>query len=415
MKKKIKCICIPRSKLKVFFSKVSIFLDNVLVPEPNLGEAFFLFQTINRTFCTSKLRNRKFGYPPKRIRTSKQHDLKRKSSTTGTGADVVVTYDDLPEELKEKYQQLNALTEDDPDNFAILSFDCSFPLDSQCCQLQILEGKKITTPFLHQGVVVNTRVYRRREWFSLLMKACLHEETLIADTTIAKADYPPDFTAYKGVNLIDLQMGYETWTPLNRNPINLHETSLLTYHSDFPEYQMAHIESGVYTTNRKFPIPPMTRIAYVFLMPSHLFTYISTKNRHMAPFFTLPGKLKNIKLTLDGEAVGPLDGYEYPAQKGYLNPACRSYHKTLTEIGLYEGPLTDLFPPVGTVGNEQVFIINLTRKLTSHSPVLQVDMSFGSTLAPKNWDICLITVKQVKHTCKFIKDNIWHWQMNQEA
>ena len=405
----------PLIQAQSFFSKVAVYLDNVLVPETNLGEAHFLFQAINRTFCTSKLRNRKFGYPPDRIKTSKQHDITRKVTSTGTGANVVVTVDDLPENLKERYEQLNAVDKDSPDNFATLNFDCCFPLDSQSCQLRILEKKKIPTPFLHQGVLVQVRVHRRKDWHALLMKAVLHEETLIADTAITKENYPPDFTKFKGVELIDLQLGYETWTPVNTKPMLLHENHLLTYHSDFPDFQCAHMEHSVYTTHQRFRIPPMTRIAFLFLIPSHLFTYISTKNRHMAPFFTLPGKLENIRLLLDGEAVGPVDGFQYPGSKGYLNGACQAYYRTLTEMGLYEGALTDLFPPAGTIGNEQVFLINLTRRSTTHAPILDVDFTFGSTLAPKNWDICLITVKQVKHTCKYLKENIWHWNMNEDA
>ena len=385
-----------------FFSRVEVFVDGHAIPSPNTGEGHFLFQNLNRTFCTQEFRNRKFDYEIPRVKNNLDHD---NNSTASAG---VYTLTTRQTQLSES---INANAYTDPDNVTTLGFDCCFPLSSQSTILEILEKKNVETPFLRPGVRVEIRLWKRDVWHALIQKPLVKGEEQFKAAVI-DPEPEPKLSEYK-LFLKSVEVSYESWTPLTPGPIQEIKHYGTVFYSDLPYMQTQHLTPEVNTVTQRFSLPPKTKACFFSMLPAHHMTYTSSYARQMSPATSFPETLRTLRFFLDGKPISAYPGFTKPAKYGYLDPGCRSYHNSLIQQKLYDSKVEDMVPKASVIGYEQTIVLDLTNRQADHETILEINFDF-SDFSPTGWMTSLISLKQVKHTCKNIKEDLWEWKSNQD-
>lgn len=397
------CYMHPYVGALAFFSDCKIFIDNEYVKGPETGALHFHFQYLNRTFCSTEFRNEKFKYPIPRPRVDYEHENKKPAD--GTSKERPLT-----DKQRELYESLDAQSYKAAPNVTSCNFDCHWPLSSQSSCLQILERKKIDNPFLRPGVKIEIQLYRRENRVALIQKPLATIASQL-DTANLETEKDPNLSKYS-INIKNIKIIYESWTPVSPGPIREFKHYATTFFSDVPTIKLAHLQSGVTQVTHRILLQENSKVCFFSLVPSHNITYISQRNKPMTPFLTLPDSLKHIRFLMGGKPIASTDGFTYPSTLGYKDPGCRAYYNYLIQRKLYDSPLKYLFPSGETLSLDQSFFLDLTSHDTKNNPELEVDMIFNNP-TPAQWDMLTVTLHQVKHTCKNVKENLWNWNFNE--
>jgi hypothetical protein len=378
------CYLDPALGGATFFSKCEVLINGYLVEGPVVGDAGFVHQIVNRTWCGQNEQRKKYGRTIPRIST-----MIERTYPTAAGSQ-------LSHILAENQFDGQTETRDIVTHF---SFDAYWPLCSQSNILRTLQRTDVEGGFLPPETQINIRLHVRSPIDALIERPRISDAHYNEEAReVEAADYLTLFPTFK-----ELFIMYDSVTLESVEQLNRIKRMSIRYYADVPNISLQQVASGSNHTVNTVTIPRATK-ALVLLWPVEWQIFFNAgRRKNLCGRFTFPANGKRFRINLkDRDGLLIKEGLDdFGVVDAQTSATCRAYHLSLAQKGLYSKPFSSLFPrgPMNLDRSyDQIIILDLTPYTIADKTEIEVTVDYENPGSPIKLWLMAMTYQQYCYT-----------------
>jgi hypothetical protein len=375
------CYLEPTLGGATFVSKVEVLVNGEPVDQPSLGEHGYLYQKINRTFCSDRLRQLKYGGKLAPLISST-------SERVMNGTDATKDDERLKASLRLLQHQDKLASQS---NVLFFGVDGIFPFDCKsniCQELFGDDDDELSNRWLPPGIDLNIRVHKRIPFDSLVERPDLSD-----------ADYyktgPVSAAAEKIWTLTDAFILYESMTLQSSGELQTYRLSHAKYYVDVPRLRLESMKDGVKMTTNDVLIPKGTKFVSLSWAHQDQLFFNATRKKNLSSRLTFPPNAVHINVDLTGrENILQREGLtNFGVEKAFSSPSCHEFHRQLQSKKLYSRSFEKMFPLTGK-SYDQAILLDLSPYDLKDDTTMTVTIKYDDTFSAAKIYFCSVTVGQ---------------------
>ena len=376
----------PYLDASAFFSKVSVRMDNEPVDMHELGDHLYVYQGINRRYTTDEFCALKYGKKFPRVSTTKDRFA------------TAATVKDLSPAGKLALESMNWSNFHEASStkplVSCFSFDV-FPFNFQSNILAAITKETHENAWFRPDTEFTIDLFKRYPAFSCVESTTITDDQYETDAAVPDAGKPPEM---KG-NWVDLVLVYESWIP-DRSHLSIRGP--FVYYVDVPQLTYVQLQPQAKSTQNTLSVPEGTLAGAVFWTHQNQVWYDETtkKNLHTRLRFLPNNNWLGLELTGHDQLFYREGFTNLGISEASVDPSCIEYHKTIVKKGLFDLPLSKLFPDQFTTEKSyaQALLLDLTDFKVRSDSHLTCKALFDTNMSPKNHYMWLLTIRQFRAT-----------------
>jgi hypothetical protein len=433
---------------QVFFNKLEVTLDGARIEGPNFeGNDAYIYQILNRVYCTDGARKEKYGENFQWISTSSEmrHNaaaaaiegrpafplFRTQQTVNGLAANLQPPWDAAQNAVayvpavplfrhSSLVRVMSSLTYDALDdaghfepNVLRFGFDGYFPISCQNNALRALnKGHKVENKWLHPETEFCFVLHKREPLHGAFERADVTDvqyfggEGAAGAAPAVPALVCPGFT----VAIESVTLTYEVVT-LEKDALDLAKKGPETYLCDVPQMRQRHLEPNVLLGTPRFILPARTRFIYLVFLHESQINAGARPNSFLTGRLRYPHHLDTVKIDLPGREGlifgDGLDGLGTKMARSSMKN--REYVADLVRRGLYSKSFDTLFPPTrdNNYSLDQALVYDMTPFDLKEPQEMTVTLTY-SLASKEGWYLRLYAL--VQRSYEYSERDRWVWK-----